>query len=446
VHRFYEEQAQIDGGKMDHFIAGTRTVGDDEAGLVMGYYGKDIVSQTHLWALAQNYVLADNYFHGAFGGSFANHSFLVCGCFFATNSAATVKPTQLDSNGMPLLPAIGPNASYSAQTTGTATAAGSGNDTAVSADGKYWINTSRSVYLRKLSDTNNGSLVQPQTMPHIGDRLTAAGATWKWYSQWYKRAAAETQAIIANETLSGSTYTINTSGVMVTDPTYHYPVVINGVSYTDAQYAPWGTIPLTTFNSYMTGGGSDYAPGAQPNITNLANYTTQLNFQYHHHPFAYFADLAIGTPAQQAHLQDRDDLLNDIANNTLPNVAWYKPAGYVNMHHGYTNIANADNEVNTIVTALQTTNSWKNGQMMIIITFDENGGVWDHVAPPKRDAFGPGTRTPLLVVSSAGKSAGYIDHTSYDTGSILRAIEVRWGLQPLTASDAAVTPMAGMLK
>jgi phospholipase C len=400
----------------------------------MSYYAQDVAATMNLWTLAQKNVLLDNFFHGAFGGSFLNHSFLVCSCAFTTDGKATVKPTQLDSNGMPLLPAIGPNP----QTGGTATAATS-FDNAVSADGKYWINTSHSVYLRSTTDTNNGSLVQPQTMPHIGDSLTAAGLSWKYYQQWYKRAAAETQAIIANATLSGSTYTINTAA-LVTDPIYNYPVTVNGVAYGDAQYAPWGTLPLNTFNSYMNTG----AAGGNPDVTNPATLTKAMNFQWHHAPFAYFADMAIGSAAQQAHLQDRDDLLTDIANNTLPNVAWYKPGWLVNQHPGYTNVANGDAEVKTVITALQTTNSWKNGQMMIIVTYDENGGQWDHVAPPVRDAWGPGTRIPTLVLTPAA-APGTIDHTSYDTQSILRTIETRWGLAPLTSSDANVNPLIGML-
>jgi len=434
VHRYYEEQVQIDGGKMDRFIAGTHT-SPDAGGLVMGLYANDVASKTHMWALSQQFALLDNYYHSAFGGSFLNHSFLVCGCAFTTDSNATVAPTQLDSNGMPLLPSIGANP----QTGGTATVPAN-LDTTISADGKYWINTSHSVYLRTVSDTNNGSLVQPQTLPHIGDRLTAAGASWKWYGQWYKRAAAESAAVIANSTLSNGKYTVNTAA-QVTDPVYHYPVMIGGVAYSDAQYAPWGTVSLKTFDSYMGAG----APGTNPDITNPANFTQALDYQWHHNPFAFFQDLAIGTPAQQAHLQDRDDLLTDIANNTLPNVAYYKPGWLLNQHHGYSNVANGDNEVQTIVTALQTTNSWKNGQMMIIITYDENGGVWDHVAPPKRDVWGPGTRVPAIVISPQAKT-GYVDHTQYDTGSILRTIETRWGLPPLNASDAAVAPMTGMLK
>jgi phospholipase C len=434
VHRFYEEQVQIDGGKMDRFIAGTHT-SPDAGGLVMGLYANDVMSKTKMWGLASQFVLLDNFYHSAFGGSFLNHSFLVCGCAFTTDANATTAPTQLDSNGMPLLPSIGANP----QTGGTATAPAS-LDTTVSADGKNWINTSHSIYLRTLSDTNNGSLVQPQTLPHIGDRLDAVGASWKWYSQWYKRAAAESAAVIANSTLASGKWTIN-SAAQVTDPAYHYPVMIGGVAYTDPQYAPWGTISLKTFDGYMGTG----AAGTNPDITDPTKFTQAMNFQWHHNPFAFFQDVAIGSPAQQKHLQDRDDFLTDIANNSLPNVAFYKPGWLLNQHHGYSNLANGDNEVNTIITALQTTNSWKAGQMMVIITYDENGGVWDHAAPPKRDAWGPGTRVPALVISPAAKP-GFVDHTQYDTGSILRTIETRWGLPPLNASDAAVAPLTGMLK
>ena len=434
VHRFYEEQVQIDGGKMDRFIAGTHA-SPDAGGLVMGLYTNDVASKTHMWALATQYTLLDNFYHSAFGGSFLNHAFLVCGCAFTTDASRTVAPAVLDSNGMPLIQAIGANP----QTGGTATAPAS-LDTAVSADGKFWINTSHSIYLRTATDTNNGSLVQGQTLPHIGDRLTAAGASWKWYSQWYKRANAESTAVIANSTLSGSTWTINTAA-QVADPAYHYPVMIGGVAYGDPQYAPWGTIDLKTFDGRMNATGS----GANPDLTDATKFTNNIGFQWHHNPFAFFSDMAIGTAAQKAHLQDRDDFLTDIANNTLPNVAFYKPGWLLNQHHGYSNIANGDNEVQTIVTALQTTQSWKAGQMMIIVTYDENGGTWDHAAPPKRDVWGPGTRVPAIVISPAAKT-NFVDHTPYDTGSILRTIETRWGLPPLNSSDASVLPLTGMLK
>ena len=71
----------------------------------------------------------------------------------------------------------------------------------------------------------------------------------------------------------------------------------------------------------------------------------------------------------------------------------------------------------------------------MIITYDENGGRWDHVAPPKKDRWGPGSRVPTIVISPFA-SRGYVDHTEYDTTSILRLIEERWDSTPLSTATA----------
>ena len=66
----------------------------------------------------------------------------------------------------------------------------------------------------------------------------------------------------------------------------------------------------------------------------------------------------------------------------------------------------------------------------IIVTYDENGGFWDHVAPPAGDRWGPSTRIPAIIVSPHAKR-GHVDHTSYDTTSIIKFITRRFGLEPL---------------
>ncbi len=68
--------------------------------------------------------------------------------------------------------------------------------------------------------------------------------------------------------------------------------------------------------------------------------------------------------------------------------------------------------------------------MVIIVTYDENGGAWDHVAPPAADLLGPGSRVPTLIISPFAKKA-YVDHTQYDTASVLRLITRRYGLETL---------------
>src|SRR5256712_7743075 len=72
VHRFYQEQYQINGGRMDRFVAAT-----DVGGLVMGYYD---VRTLPMFEIARQFTVADNFFHGAFGGSVLNHILLSCAC------------------------------------------------------------------------------------------------------------------------------------------------------------------------------------------------------------------------------------------------------------------------------------------------------------------------------------------------------------------------------
>ena len=72
---------------------------------------------------------------------------------------------------------------------------------------------------------------------------------------------------------------------------------------------------------------------------------------------------------------------------------------------------------------------------MVVVTYDEFGGQWDHVSPPKVDRWGPGTRVPALVISPKLPKKFAVDHTRYDTTSILATIEHRYGLKPLTKRD-----------
>jgi acid phosphatase len=68
--------------------------------------------------------------------------------------------------------------------------------------------------------------------------------------------------------------------------------------------------------------------------------------------------------------------------------------------------------------------------MLIVITYDEFGGAWDHVPPPQGDALGPGARIPALIISPFAKR-DTVDHTQYDTGSIQRLITRRFDLEVL---------------
>ncbi|MBI4273748.1 MAG: acid phosphatase [Rhizobiales bacterium] len=155
-------------------------------------------------------------------------------------------------------------------------------------------------------------------------------------------------------------------------------------------------------------------------------------FQYHHQPFNYFAALAPGTAARAEHLKDGGldggEFIRAIDNGRLPQVTFYKPQGNLNKHAGYADVVTGDQHIADVIAHLEKSPQWP--RMLVIVTYDENGGFWDHVAPPKGDRWGPGTRIPAIIVSPFAKK-GFVDHTQYDTTSILRFITKRFALPML---------------
>ncbi|MFM0139476.1 acid phosphatase [Caballeronia grimmiae] len=371
-HRFYENQMQIDGGKNDKFAAWA-----DSGGLVMGHYSTP-PTKLPLWKVAQQYTLADNFFMGAFGGSFLNHQWLVCACTptypNADKSAAKGSISVVNADGVSLT--LASNSPASALS-GAPKYVNSGNLT----PDFYAVNTMQPPYQPSgnapasggdatLADPSVATTLPPQTSTHIGDLLNKAGVSWAWYGGSWGAALANRSVI----------------------------------------------------------GGS---PNAVP------------NFQTHHQPFNYFADLAPGTANRAQHLLDGgtngSEFIKAIDAGTLPQVSFYKPQGNLNEHAGYTDVASGDQHIADLITHLQKSPQWKN--MVVIVTYDENGGFWDHVSPPKGDRWGPGTRIPALIVSPYAKK-GFVDHTQYDTTSILRFITKRYSLPTLpgiAARDAALT-------
>jgi len=161
-------------------------------------------------------------------------------------------------------------------------------------------------------------------------------------------------------------------------------------------------------------------------------------FVTHHQPFNYFARFAPGSAEREQHLKDYTDLVAAIDRGDLPQVAFYKPQGSLNEHPNNTDVMSGDRHVAELVTKIRASPLWSS--TAIIVTYDENGGFWDHVTPPKGDRWGPGTRVPAMIISPYAKR-GYVDHTNYDTTSIIKFITLRFGLEPLPG----VRPGAGDL-
>ncbi len=363
-HKFYQNQMQIDGGKNDLFAAYA-----DSGALVMGTYDG---SKLPLWSVAKRYVLADNFFMGAFGGSFLNHFYLICSC-------APYYPNADKSPAKKLISVIEADGVTLRQVESSPKSALDGKpkfvlDGALTPD-FYVVNTMQPPYLPSkvrpapggdpaYADPSSPAVLPPQSMTHIGDLLSAKGISWAYYAGAWQAA------------LDGK------------------------------------------------------------------NGTPVPDFQYHHQPFNYFADLAPGTKARAEHLRDGGlggtAFLKAIDAGTLPQVTFYKPQGDLNEHPGYADVRSGDEHLVDLVQHLEKSPQWPH--MLVVITYDENGGFWDHVAPPKGDRFGPGARIPALIVSPYARR-GTVDHTLYDTTSILRFITRRFDLpvlEGLKTRDAAM--------
>jgi phospholipase C len=394
VHRFYQEQYQLNGGQMNRYVTGS-----DSAGMSMGYYDTTklpIYTYLHQNG-APNYVIADNFFQAAFGGSFLNHQYLI---------AAAPLPSTIGTHAV--LDASGfPNATYPLYHPATSVVDGNltqacGVPTTVTgfACGNYAVNTVQPPYQPTSPFGTQMAPVDDTTTPmNIGDELSNAGVSWAWYSGGWDNAAGIT---------TGPGWT-NGSGPTCSDP--------------NSAVAP--TVGTAT-------GGFPFCP--------------DKSFQTHHQPFNYFARYAPGQPGR-SHLQDEQDFLAAVKAGTLPSVSFVKPLGIDNEHPGYTSEPNGSDHLVDLINAVET--GPQAGNTLIVVTYDEFGGQWDHVSPPglgtpaaagQSDQFGPGSRVPTLLVARSLTRSG-VDHTVYDTTSILRTIEAQFGLAPIGTRDAAVNDL-----
>lgn len=150
--------------------------------------------------------------------------------------------------------------------------------------------------------------------------------------------------------------------------------------------------------------------------------------------------------------------LTDVQNGTLPAFSFIE-AGYFSgrdEHPGGENIQAGQQYVGSLINALMASPSWKDS--VFILSYDEGGAAYDHVVPmnavqpdgiPPRDltASDPpgdftrtGFRVPLIVVSPFTRK-GYVSHKAADYTAVLKFVETRWGLKPLTKRDAAQIDM-----
>jgi phospholipase C len=147
-------------------------------------------------------------------------------------------------------------------------------------------------------------------------------------------------------------------------------------------------------------------------------------------PFQYDTSIMSDAAVRTAHIQDTENLYEDIKNGKLPAVSIVKPSGLVDGHPASSKLDLFEGFSKKIVDAVKANPKlWKD--TAIFITFDEGGGYYDSGYVQPVDYFGDGTRIPLIVVSPYTK-AGHISHEYSDHVSILKFIEANWGLEAVT--------------
>ena len=126
---------------------------------------------------------------------------------------------------------------------------------------------------------------------------------------------------------------------------------------------------------------------------------------------------------------DDDVYFGDLSNGTLPHVSFIVPNVF-SCEHPPASVEWGQSYIQRRVQALMDSTAWQSAAF--ILTYDEGGGFFDHVAPPRVDAYGPGLRVPTLIVSPYARR-GYISPTVYDHGSILKLVESVFGLPTLAS-------------
>ncbi|MBV8198744.1 MAG: hypothetical protein JO263_11450, partial [Candidatus Eremiobacteraeota bacterium] len=128
----------------------------------------------------------------------------------------------------------------------------------------------------------------------------------------------------------------------------------------------------------------------------------------------------------------------DVKNGNLRSVNWIVPT-CVNSDHAGCNSDTGPSWVASLVNAVGKSSYWDSSA--IFVFWDDYGGWYDPIPPRYVDYDGLGIRVPLLVISPYAKK-GFVSHARYEHGSMLRFIEDRFRLKPLSASDQRATSVA----
>jgi phospholipase C len=180
-----------------------------------------------------------------------------------------------------------------------------------------------------------------------------------------------------------------------------------------------------------------YVQNYDPRITYRTILHTDRGSQIVWVPLLNYARY-IDNPKLFSRIVDLEQYFEDLHAGTLPAVAFIAPSGA--SEHPPGSIQAGERFVRNLINALMASDYWESSAFMW--TYDDWGGWYDHVRPPKVDRYGLGFRVPALLVSPYARR-GHVEHTMLEFGSMLKFIETNWNLKPLAKRDRQANSIAG---
>ena len=151
-----------------------------------------------------------------------------------------------------------------------------------------------------------------------------------------------------------------------------------------------------------------------------------------YNPFRFFAARRSDPRAARPFVE----FLADAAAGRLPPVSWIATEDPLS-EHGPDDVSWGERFVALCVNSLAASPQWQDSAL--VLSYDENGGFYDHLSPPRVDELGLGFRVPAVVVSPYAKP-GHVSSAVYEHSSTLALIERTFGLRPMASRDAAANP------
>ena len=381
VHRFFQMWQQVDGGRRDLFVWVAETSGEgsqnradpasstNQGAVAMGFYNMATGDAPYFRELADTYALSDNHHQPVMGGTGANFQALVTGHAIAYwENGALAKP--------PANQIENPNPRPGTNNWYTQSGYSSGSYTNCSEPSEPGIAAIRTYLAGLPYPSFNGGNCEPGAYYLVNNYNAGFLPNGEPATLGSKVPRIPPQA----------------------EPTIAEALSRRGVSWKWYSGGRSGT-----------GTTAEYCPVCDPLIFSSAIMTGPL----------------------KGNLQGHDALFRDLDNGDMPAVAFVIPPNSELGHPASSTVSLYEQFLRRLIGKVQSNRSlWETAA--ILVTVDESGGYWDSGYIQILDAFGDGTRIPLIAVSPFARR-GAVDHTYTDHVSILKFIESNWRLDPLSA-------------